>query len=632
MKVVLVQLPIPKINFGLKTGNIPLGAACLKQAAAPIHECEVEILPENLASYGGDQVIISAIVAAKPDIVGFTLFSWNRDRSVHLAMAVKQATGAKIVFGGPEITEETIKDLPDIIDFSIMGEGETLFKQLLVSKTLWKQRAARDAFGKALTAFSSPYLNGHLDLGKDGVMLIETQRGCPYRCGFCFYSKAGGKRQIADDRLVLAAIAWAMDNGVEEIYLMDPSLNARPGLAHLLKEITRINRLNTIPITSEIRAESVTPELAEWYMKAGFTSFEVGLQSTNPSALKLMNRPTRLDRFIKGIKALRHAGIHATIDLIFGLPGDTPTGFRQTVDFIIDHGFETYVQVFPLLVLPGTDFRRRSAELGLDYAPHPPYPIRSTPGFSARDLVDCLDYAEDRFDRSFYPLPDLDLSFQPGSAGPAGDCYVTLANQRVISKLVMDRPRSLEDIAVASRKTTSPFQLFFGRDACDSQYIRQVVALISKANPFIPLEVVFIEPVSIPDTNAFLSVMAIKRPHFLDLDQHYLYPEPGNRSVLFTLVSKRESLIFQGPMNRQVFLWTRPSLPGQADLETLSDLDGILIDSPVQPSTVHDWQNEMAGSHEELMLISFSQTQLQSRWVSLTTGDQYQADLFEPLT
>ena len=33
VRVLLLQLPIPRHTFGLKTGNIPLGAACLKLAA-----------------------------------------------------------------------------------------------------------------------------------------------------------------------------------------------------------------------------------------------------------------------------------------------------------------------------------------------------------------------------------------------------------------------------------------------------------------------------------------------------------------------------------------------------------------------------------------------------------------------
>ena len=72
--VLLVQLPIPRINFGLKTGNIPLGAACLKQAATGIPDCRIEIVPEGIASHAADHALIRYMVEQKPDILGFTVF------------------------------------------------------------------------------------------------------------------------------------------------------------------------------------------------------------------------------------------------------------------------------------------------------------------------------------------------------------------------------------------------------------------------------------------------------------------------------------------------------------------------------------------------------------------------------
>jgi hypothetical protein len=44
MKAILIQRPVPKLTFGLNTGNIPLGPACLKQAAAGLPGCRVEML------------------------------------------------------------------------------------------------------------------------------------------------------------------------------------------------------------------------------------------------------------------------------------------------------------------------------------------------------------------------------------------------------------------------------------------------------------------------------------------------------------------------------------------------------------------------------------------------------------
>lgn len=70
--------------------------------------------------------------------------------------------------------------------------------------------------------------------------------------------------------------------GKKNIKLMDPSLNARPKLSPLFENISVLNASKNLSILSEIRAESVTDNIASQYAAAGFSQFEVGLQSTNP--------------------------------------------------------------------------------------------------------------------------------------------------------------------------------------------------------------------------------------------------------------------------------------------------------------------------------------------------------------
>ena len=69
--VLLLQLPVPRLNYGVQTGNIPLGAACLKQAARIAPEVQVDVLPESVASYLGDAALLEILHDRKPDIVGF---------------------------------------------------------------------------------------------------------------------------------------------------------------------------------------------------------------------------------------------------------------------------------------------------------------------------------------------------------------------------------------------------------------------------------------------------------------------------------------------------------------------------------------------------------------------------------
>ena len=624
--VLLLQLPIPRQNFGRKTGNISLGAACLKQSVQDLPGVQVDILPESLASYLGDAALLDLLKERRPGLFGFSVFSWNLERSLYFSEALKSAYGPRIVFGGPEITPDNPLVSAGQVDFLAFGEGEAVFRRLLTEPESWRTGGGAESAAEIFRAAESPYLSGVLDPGAEDLMLLETQRGCPYRCGFCFYNKSREGLVFAEAENLLRAVAWAVERRVGEVYVLDPSLNTRPHLKPLLAEIARLNADRRIRLFSEIRAETVDAELADLLAAAGFYWFEIGLQSTNPKALKLMNRPTQLKRLVEGAQRLKARGITPSIDLIIGLPGDDLQGFMRSVDFVVDHGLQDDVQIFPLALLPGTDFRQRSRELGLRFESHPPYTVTATRGFGPEDILLAYDYAETRLDTVFFPLPDLDLSWRTGGGAcelaAASDLRVQLGTRRYVVKLVLNRERAFEEIRLLAQQLTQPYQLLVG-PGIGSAYLKQVLKIATAENPFTPLEIVFFEPSKRPGASEILPAVQLRRPHFLDGDLRFLFAKPGNRAVLFTLVSADPQARFQGDMERQVFWWRKPWLPELNDLAPFEDLDGVLIDAAASAPEIAAWQDRIGREAAERHHISFADAGLQRRWLLLASPDEY---------
>jgi len=625
-RVLLLQLPVPRLNYGVQTGNIPLGAACLKQAAGSLPGVQIDIMPESMASYLGDAALMEMILGAKPDILGFTIYCWNLARSLYFAEKLKARYRPRIIFGGSEITPDNRLMLSEAVDFYVYGEGEAVFLKLLEDPSTWHKKSSMEPAGELFNQSPSPYLQNLLEPEIENVMLLETQRGCPYRCGYCYYNKAHVGLSYAAEMHLLQGVQWALDHRVKELYLLDPSLNSHPGLKDLLRKISRINKDRHLEIISEIRAEAIDEELADLFAAAGFSWFEIGLQSTNPRALKIMNRPTRLKRFARGTKLLKQRGIVPAIDLIAGLPGDNLRGFIHSVEYVAKNNLADDVQVFPLSVLPGTDFRLNSNELGLYYDPTPPYTVTESATFSADDLLLAFDHAETRFDVALFPMPDLDVSWKYGKTGNRsipGDLAVQIGNELFVAKLQLYRRRPLSELMHLARRLTQPYQIFIHSGLSDSDFIQEAVAVLSSANPFTPFEIVFMEPEQVPHTASILSAARLQRPHFLDQDLRYLLPREGNRAVLFTLVSRDARSRFNRDMERQVFWWTKNRLPEIGDLSPLSDLDGILIDIDGLNAETETWQDRFAGHADHQPCISFADVGLQRRWLMLTMPDDY---------
>ena len=244
------------------------------------------------------------------------------------------------------------------------------------------------------------------------MLLLETTRGCVFKCKFCYYPKSYDKQYYLAHENVLASLRHAAERGAREVFLLDPTLNQRKDFADFLRLLAEGNPGRRFTYFGELRGEGITEETARLLREANFTEVEVGLQSIDPDAMTLMDRKNNLRAFERGVRAMLGQGIRVKVDLIVGLPGDTVESVRRGLHYLHDGGLCSDLQVFNLAVLPGTAFRQEAKELGLVYQPRPPYYVLQTPTLSRTDLFGLMQEAQELFGIEFdaQPPPVLDFA------------------------------------------------------------------------------------------------------------------------------------------------------------------------------------------------------------------------------
>jgi len=460
--ILLLQLPIPPLGPGRLRGNVPLAAGYLKMYAelkGLKADYDIQILPSSLANTLSEQGLVEAILERDPWMVGFTCYLWNIDRTLWIANQLKQRRPElQILIGGPEVTVDNAWVLQQAaVDYFIVGEGEQTFAELLQALRLGGSIAlpsipglyarpsasTRRPYGltlalqtiddpkHALPGFlprhplenldqiSSPYLAGILDAADEEMLLLETIRGCIFKCKFCYYPKAyTGLHFLSKDKII-ANLRHAQERGAKEIVMLDPTLNQRKDFDDFLRLLITENPGQRFSFFGELRAEGIKPATAQLLAEANFTEVEVGLQSIDPLAMQLMDRKNNLKAVEKGCQAMLDAGIKVKVDLIIGLPGDTVDSVRRSMHYLRDSGIYSDVQVFNLAVLPGTSFRQEAEELGLIYQPRPPYYVRRTPTMTQQDLFMLMEEAAEVFDIEWDPVPEY-RSQEPGARSQNG--------------------------------------------------------------------------------------------------------------------------------------------------------------------------------------------------------------------
>jgi radical SAM superfamily enzyme YgiQ (UPF0313 family) len=511
-RVLLVQLPIPPLGPAPVRGNVPLAAAYLKlfaEQAGPGRSYEIEILPAFQANTLGDRALVAAILEREPWLVGFTCYLWNIERTLWVAREVKQRRPeVRIVLGGPEITADNawVLETPDY-DYAVVGEGEQTFAQLLGalrdsecppaalpglyvppsagSGPRRSDPARRPAFRTPLpdlNALGSPYLAGILDAADEQMLLLETTRGCVFKCKFCYYPKSYDRQYFLSADRVLADLHHAEARGAREVFLLDPTLNQRKDFADFLRVLARGNPGRRFRYFGELRGEGVTEETARLLREANFTEVEVGLQSIEPDAMRQMDRKNNLRAFERGVRAMLGEGIAVKVDLIVGLPGDTVESVRRGLHYLRDNGLYTEVQVFNLSVLPGTAFRQEASELGLKFQPRPPYYLLDSPMLRRRDLFALMQEAQELFEVEFDALAPPVLEF---GRTPAADQLWSVDLDREPLPAPPDAQGQAQAFTVWLRSAC-----FERRRHAATACIRQVL----DPNPFTTLQVVLEAP------------------------------------------------------------------------------------------------------------------------------------------
>ncbi|MFH1487197.1 MAG: cobalamin-dependent protein, partial [Chloroflexota bacterium] len=147
-----------------------------------------------------------------PAVAAFSASMWNMNLSLEVAKRVKERfPDCLIVFGGPSVPTNINKVFSFLceypfVDVTVRGEGEHTFADLLETRDLkWVKGISYQKDGAVLTntnrpleespdTFPSPYLEGLFDhIMQSGMQchaIVETARGCPFKCTFCYWGRA----------------------------------------------------------------------------------------------------------------------------------------------------------------------------------------------------------------------------------------------------------------------------------------------------------------------------------------------------------------------------------------------------------------------------------------------------------
>jgi oxygen-independent coproporphyrinogen-3 oxidase len=200
---------------------------------------------------------------------------------------------------------------------------------------------------------------------------------CPY-CDFAVLTGGAERRASFVDHLLAEIRMWAEDRDafpeIDTIYFGGgtPSALAPAALARIIAALREsLSIRDDAWIFFEANPEDVTAESALAWRSLGARTLSLGIQSFDADALRFLGRRHDPPQARHSFEIARAAGFDTvSIDLIYGLAGQTPEGWRSTLEAAVALRPE-HLSCYQLTFHEGTPFGFRLARGKMTEMPEP---------------------------------------------------------------------------------------------------------------------------------------------------------------------------------------------------------------------------------------------------------------------
>jgi radical SAM superfamily enzyme YgiQ (UPF0313 family) len=169
-------------------------------------------------------------------------------------------------------------------------------------------------------------------------------------CRFCEWGKSGKERAIFSADYIAQELRAFEKLAAPAVFLLDAGLNLNiRGFRNLREAHRQTGFLKNTLFWAEVYPSVIREEHFEFLHEIGPAYLGVGMQSMDPAVLTLHQRPTDSPRFEQLVRALAEV-TNIELQIICALPGDTPEGFRRTLEYALS--LPASLRVYHCLVLP----------------------------------------------------------------------------------------------------------------------------------------------------------------------------------------------------------------------------------------------------------------------------------------
>lgn len=365
MKVLIINPPWPGKGFGTRSQNriikhrsdkflqfpifLAYSAAHLKEAGF-----RVIYMDSVIQDLDFDQTLIE-VKKRKPDVIFMETTTPSIEADYESLTSLKDATGAKMLVGGPHATyfHTSILEECPAIDVVIRHEFDTKIAKVVanldnlesVSGITYRKvnkivdngdgEVAQDLDAVPFPDRDTVPWQWYLEAwySRQPFMNMMTSRGCPYHCAFCLWPQSmyGHRQRFRSLDNVFAEIHYLIDRyGLKEINVDDGTFTTNKQRVIEFCQRLRKEKIKLI-WTCNGRVDNLDDEMLEEMKKSGCKMIRLGVESGSQGVLDKIEKGLTLKQIEDGVRMVKRHGIQALGGFMFGFPYDSKETVEQTI-------------------------------------------------------------------------------------------------------------------------------------------------------------------------------------------------------------------------------------------------------------------------------------------------------------
>ncbi len=393
--IVLVQPMTNVFDAGKSKPTPPLSLLAAARLAARRHTVKMI----DLRFHTDWRWRLGQLLEKSPALVGVTSVTGAQLASaVAVTRFVKARTPTTpVVWGGVHATlfPDQVLDEPSV-DFVVRGEGEATLAELADALALGKQpvgidgvsrRVVNDTVHEPLRAFvdlaAMPDIDLSLPPGGDHFLVegrpatyVETSRGCPMRCAYCYnavFHQSKWRGEPSDSVLERWRRLRSERPHIKHLSIVDDNYFGKK--THALAIAEGLAKEGA-PFTYQVQGAEVavlaqlSDSELELLKASGCTRLDMGVESGSRRLLKEVNKRLDPDDVLKVNQRLAAAGITGWYNFLAGVPGETEADLNASLDLmlrLLRENRRALVSPFYLYApYPGTDLFARAQKMGYE--------------------------------------------------------------------------------------------------------------------------------------------------------------------------------------------------------------------------------------------------------------------------